>query len=86
MKIELAKSLSGHDKDEIYLILKQEERFAWLVNGTTHTLLKPKKKNTKHFQIIKQIPTEVVSQIEENAWNDNTIRLAVKKYKRSINK
>ena len=85
MKIELAKSLSGHDKDEIYLIL-QEERFAWLVNGTTHTLLKPKKKNTKHFQIIKQIPTEVVSQIEENAWNDDTIRLAVKKYKRSINK
>lgn len=86
MKIELAKSLSGHDKDEIYLILKQEERFAWLVNGTTYTLLKPKKKNTKHFQIIKQIPTEVVSQIEENAWNDDTIRLAVKKYKRSINK
>ena len=86
MKIELAKSLSGHDKDEIYLILKQEECFAWLVNGTTHTLLKPKKKNTKHFQIIKQIPTEVVSQIEENAWNDDTIRLAVKKYKRSINK
>lgn len=51
MKIELAKSLSGHDKDEIYLILKQEERFAWLVNGTTHTLLKPKRKIRSIFRL-----------------------------------
>lgn len=44
MKIEFAKSLSGHDKNKIYLIWKKEERFAYLVDGKIHTIDKPKKK------------------------------------------
>ena len=44
MRIEFAKSLSGHDKNHIYLIWKKEGRFAYLVNGTTHTMNNPKKK------------------------------------------
>ena len=47
MKIEFAKSLSGHDKNKIYLIWKKEERFAYLVDGKIHTIDKPKKKNEK---------------------------------------
>lgn len=87
MQIELAKSLSGHDKDQIYLIWKKEERFVWLVNGTTHTIEKPKKKNIKHFQIIKNIPENVYKRLKENeSLTDDTIRQAVKIYLRSINK
>ena len=50
MRIEFAKSLSGHDKNHIYLIWKKEGRFAYLVNGSTHTMNNPKKKNEKHYE------------------------------------
>lgn len=87
MTVEFAKSLSGHDKNQFYMIIKKEERFVWLVNGTTHTLEKPKKKNTKHFQIIKEIPQNVVERLKGNErLTDDNIRLAVREYKRSINK
>ena len=82
MTVEFAKSLSGHDKNQFYMIIKKEERFVWLVNGTTHTLEKPKKKNTKHFQIIKEIPQNIVERLKENErLTDDNIRLAVREYK-----
>ena len=87
MRIEFAKSLSGHDKNQFYIIIRKEERFVWLVNGTTHTLEKPKKKNTKHFQIIKDVPQNIIEHLQENEiLTDDSIRWAVKNYKRSINK
>ena len=59
MKYEVAKSLSGHDKDRTYLVLAKEGRFAYLADGTAHTRERPKKKNEKHYQVIKHIPDEV---------------------------
>lgn len=56
---EFAKSLSGHDKNHIYYIWEKKDRGAYLVNGTTHKIANPKKKNEKHFQIIKNLPMEV---------------------------
>lgn len=44
MNIQFAKSKAGHDKDQLYFILKVEEEFVYLVNGTTRSLDKPKKK------------------------------------------
>ncbi len=83
MNIELARSLSGHDKNQVYLVWKKEERFAWLVNGTTHTIERPKKKNTKHFQIIKNIPENVRKRLKEKEpLTDVTIRQAVRAYER----
>ena len=50
MNIEFAKSMSGHDRNQYYLIIKKEDEFVYLVNGTTKPLTKPKKKNRKHNQ------------------------------------
>ena len=87
MRIEFAKSLSGHDKNHIYLIWKKEGRFAYLVNGTTHTMNNPKKKNEKHYQIVKYIPESISEQFQENeSWSDTMICRAVRMYERSINK
>ncbi len=47
MNIQFAKSKAGHDKDQLYFILKVEEEFVYLVNGTTRPLDKPKKKRKK---------------------------------------
>ena len=84
---EFAKSLSGHDKDQIYLILGKEERFAYLADGKSHTRERPKKKNEKHYQVIKRIPDEIRMRLEGNEpLGNEQIRLAVRDYKRSINK
>ena len=50
----LAVSKAGHDKDEIYLIIKEEKDFIYLADGKRKTVSVPKKKNKKHIQIIKK--------------------------------
>lgn len=87
MKLKFARSLSGHDKNQVYLILEEDERAAYLVNGKTHTLEKPKKKNKKHYQIIKDIPEDILVQLKKNgSLTDEIIYEMLRKYERSINK
>ena len=50
----LAKSLAGHDKGKIYVIINIEETQIWLADGENRTLDKLKKKKKKHVQIIRQ--------------------------------
>ena len=77
--MEFARSKSGHDKNQIYLIKEKDEKFVYLVNGTTRTLDMPKKKNAKHIQIIKNLPIEVREILEENL-SDLTVKRAIKQY------
>ena len=78
--MEFAKSLSGHDKNQYYFVLKKEADFLFLVNGTNRLLEKPKKKNEKHVQIIKKLPIEI-EQILGVEKSNLTIKRAVKRYK-----
>ena len=41
---QVAKSLRGHDKDEIFVIIKTEENYAYIVDGKLRMLDDPKKK------------------------------------------
>lgn len=85
MTIEFAKSLSGHDRNHIYYILEKEDRAAYLVNGSTHRIANPKKKNVKHFQIIKNIPREVLDLLKrEEELSDITIRRAIRDYEKIV--
>lgn len=87
MKFEFAKSLSGHDKDQTYLIMRQEGQFAYLANGTAHTAEKPKKKNRKHYQVIKRIPDDILERLKQaEPLTDAIIRQAVKAYDQSISR
>ena len=87
MKLEFVRSLSGHDKNQVYLILEKDERAAYLVNGKAHTLEKPKKKNKKHYQIIKNIPEDILAQFKKNgSLTDEIIYGMLRAYERSINK
>lgn len=81
--MEFAKSLSGHDRNQIYLIKEKDEKFVYLVNGTTRTLCNPKKKSVKHIQRIKCIPTEVQEVLSDRV-TDLEIKRAVKLYKSII--
>ena len=87
MKFEFAKSLSGHDKDQTYLILRQDGQFAYLANGTERTVEKPKKKNSKHYQVIRHVPDDILKQLNETSpLTDEIIRRAVRAYDQSISR
>ena len=82
--MEFAKSLSGHDKNQYYFVLKKEADEILLVNGTNRSLEKPKKKNEKHVQIIKKLPTEI-GQILAQEQSNLTIKKAIKEYEKLVN-
>lgn len=82
--MEFAKSMSGHDRNQYYLIQKKDEEFVYLVNGSTKKIEKPKKKNQKHIQVIKKLPMEVM-EILESDLSDITIKKAIKTYERILN-
>lgn len=49
----LAYSLAGHDKGEIFLLVKEDKNYVYVADGSIRTLDRPKKKNKRHIQIIK---------------------------------
>ena len=81
--MEFAKSLSGHDKNQYYFVLKKED-FFFLVNGTNRSVENPKKKNEKHVQIIKKLPAEIEKILEQEQTN-LTIKKAIKEYEKLMN-
>lgn len=79
MKIEFAKSLSGHDAGQIYLIADSDEKFVYLANGTTKPKSAPKKKSRKHIQVINHLPGEVKECLVREV-TDLTIKRAISLY------
>ena len=73
--MEMAKSLSGHDKEQLYVVIRGDGEFVYLVNGVNRTLEKPKKKNRKHIQIIECLSRGVT---------DLTAKRAIKLYEQNM--
>ncbi|MCR5546273.1 MAG: hypothetical protein K6F30_07350 [Lachnospiraceae bacterium] len=83
--MKFAKSLSGHDKNEIYVVLREDENYVYLINGKTKTHKKPKKKKHIHIQIIKRLPEEVTEIAStESELSDEMVRKMIQIYLRSI--
>jgi ribosomal protein L14E/L6E/L27E len=84
---KLAISKSGHDKGNLYVIIKEGLADVYLVDGRIKTIEKPKRKNKKHIQVITRFPKEisVLLMKESNAVNlkNEEIKRAIKLYKRS---
>lgn len=60
----LAKSKAGHDKNQIYVILKEEIEYVYLANGENKTIHNPKRKNKKHVQVIKYIDQDIYDKLQ----------------------
>ena len=56
----LASSKAGHDKGEIYIIIKEETEYVYLADGKYKTLENLKKKNKKHIQVIKKNADDIL--------------------------
>lgn len=80
----LAFSLAGHDKDQIYIILKDDGEYVYLVDGEKRTLDKPKTKRRKHIQIIHQKDEQLIAKMESGLQIRNEeIKRIIKLYKQS---
>ena len=79
---ELAKSKAGHDKDYIYVIIKEENEYVYLADGKLRTFQKPKKKKLKHVQMIHEKCSEQLYQQllhHDNVQNEE-IKYHIKNY------
>ena len=45
-------AIAGREKNEVFLIAKDEGEYAYLVNGTSRPIENPKKKNKKHLHLL----------------------------------
>ena len=48
----IVKSIAGHDKNNLFVIINVENEYVYLVDGKCRPLSKPKKKKVKHVQYI----------------------------------
>ena len=84
MDIKLAVSRSGHDKDSMYVIIKEEANMVYLADGESKPLEKPKKKNSKHIHVIKKLPKEITEVFTQENFRNEEIKRAIKLYQRSF--
>ena len=78
---KFATSKAGHDKTKLYVIIKEDSEYVYLVDGDLKTLDKPKKKSKKHIQIINRIDEIIQNKLETKAiiYNED-IKRAIKLY------
>lgn len=79
---KMAKVKAGHDKDKIYIIVRDDEKFVYLADGKLKTLQNPKKKSKKHIQpILHKIDETLALKLQTNdKVIDEEIKKAVKDY------
>ena len=78
----MAVSRAGHDKGKIYVVLECGENTCSLADGETKLLGRPKRKNQKHIQLIKHIPSELLADMAEIK-DDADVRRILKTYRNS---
>ena len=59
-----ARSLAGHDKGKLYIIISTDAEYVYLADGNLRTLDKLKKKRFCHVQIDGHIDDAILSKLE----------------------
>ena len=77
----LAVSQAGHDKNKIYVIIKEEDEYVYLADGRSRPADRPKKKNRKHIQIIRKVQIKT----SDDGYQDLEIKRIIKKYQEEAN-
>lgn len=71
-----AASKAGHDKDSVYVIIREDGEYIYVADGKSRTVERPKRKNKKHVQLIKKkrMPEP------DNGFDDLQIKRVIKEY------
>ena len=70
----LARSMAGHDKGTLYIIIEETDQYLLLANGRDKTIEKPKRKNKKHVALIK---------IKNATGSNEEIKHSIREYRRN---
>lgn len=83
---KFARSIAGHDKGTLYIVVEAFENKVGLADGKGKTVASPKIKNLKHIEIYnKSVDDEVIDAINANILNVNdVVRLAIKREERNV--
>lgn len=77
----LVKSLAGHDKERIYVIIKEQGEYVYLADGKYRTLSKLKRKNKKHVQLIRYQDESLTRKLNnQEQIRDEEIKRLIKQY------
>ena len=80
----MATSKAGHDKEETYVIVGEDEKFVYLSDGRLKSVNDPKKKSKKHIQVIKHHINEDLAMklAKGDKVYDEEIKLVIKLWNR----
>ena len=75
LKGSLVYSKAGRDKGKLFLVLAEDAGFAYLADGDTRRVIKPKKKKLKHINA-----TNFVADIDFDTLSDSVVRKVLSDY------
>ena len=83
----IAVSMAGHDKGQVYVIVKEDAEYVYLCDGSLKVLEKPKRKSLKHVAVNKTYDTgETGGKLQSgNQVYDHEIKRTIKLYKVHVN-
>ncbi len=77
----LAKSLAGHDKNSIYIIVGIENDCVYLADGKLRMIENPKRKKVKHIQIIHKLYN--IEETQKLVTQNELVKKFIKEYERA---
>lgn len=81
MELVLGRSLAGHDKDRIYVVLGEQGQDLILSDGRYKLIDHPKTKRKKHVQLIKHFPNLIRETARDfEKWDDDNIKKVISLY------
>ena len=79
---DIVQSLAGHDKGDIFFVLRTETDAAWVADGKLRKCAKPKRKNLKHLAFAAADISPVALRIQRGeSVSDSEIRKALAPYR-----
>jgi ribosomal protein L14E/L6E/L27E len=73
-----AVSTAGHDTGQLYVIFQMEHEYVYLVDGRIRTLDRPKKKKTKHINMLEQFDPTLADKVINHTIRNEEIKRALK--------
>lgn len=78
----IVQSLAGHDKGEMFFVLRTEGGFAYVADGRLRRSTKPKRKNSKHLAFVAADTSPVAVRIKcGESVTDSEARKALAPYR-----
>ena len=83
---DAVRATAGHDREDLFLVLREEGDFLWLVDGKRRKLETPKKKRRKHVASAGVCTHPVAVRVKDGApVLDSEIRAALAEARNKLN-